>query len=208
MPSYSNSKKATVSKFYCQHCKNLGETFDTHNKDMCPKLRALKCHYCGANGHSQKYCDARKFDEERSARQEFFREKEKRIIAFEAAQNQQKSSNKPPVKISSAFSALGADDDSSSDSDKEPAQKTQVLKIPAKVVSTTPRAPPNTPVLTPVAVEVQPISNTVSQDYSDSDKDLPSMYSFRASNLIPAKKALGISKPKNWADYESSDEEN
>jgi len=212
MPSYTNSKKVAPAKMHCQHCKNLGNAFDTHNKDTCPVLQALKCHYCGAKGHSQKYCDARKFDEEQAARLHHYREKEKRRINFEQSLGQKIQSATKISTKSSAFAALG-EEDSSSESEAETIAVVIKKLEPALVLA--PPGPATAPAPVP-AWEVELRSPaSLSDDYTDTDDDeLPSMFDFRP--LKPSKPEVGSQKPRtpvkskkptNWADVFSDEDD-
>lgn len=211
MSSYSKvSKKVAVrAKMHCQHCKNLGSPFDTHNKDTCPKLQQLKCNYCGAKGHSQKYCEARKFDEEKAGRLHHFREKEKRREAFEK-QSELKNTTITFAKTStSAFAVLeGSSSESESETEEPEPEPVRPEPTPAWEMHILPRSQ---------MVDALPEeSGTCHSDYSDEGEDLPSMFDFLRPSQ-PQKPELGRpqqdGKKKvtplkfNWADNESSEDE-
>ena len=113
--SNTNSKNSTALNKFCKVCQDKGlpesvyrshytrETPDPSAKVCCPTLLALECRYCGANGHTVKYCAVLK-DRERV---------EKKAVKTEMRQSQQ-IRNQSPVqdkKPKNTFAALYEDDE-------------------------------------------------------------------------------------------------
>ena len=128
----ANRRSNTLNKF-CKVCQDKGlpesvyrshytrETPDPSAKVCCPTLLALECRYCGANGHTVKYCPVLK-DRERV---------EKRAVKTEMRQSHQQQNekrNQSPVqdkKPKNAFAALYEDD--------EPVQVEETVQTEAEV---------------------------------------------------------------------------
>ena len=117
--SNTYSKNSTALNKFCKVCQDKGlpesvyrshytrETPDPLAKVCCPTLLALECRYCGANGHTVKYCAVLK-DRERV---------EKRAVKTEMRQSHQQQNekrNQSPVqdkKPKNAFAVLYEDDE-------------------------------------------------------------------------------------------------
>jgi len=117
--SNTYSKNSTALNKFCKVCQDKGlpesvyrshytrETPDPLAKVCCPTLLALECRYCGANGHTVKYCAVLK-DRERV---------EKRAVKTEMRQSHQQQNEKrnqslvQDKKPKNAFAALYEDDE-------------------------------------------------------------------------------------------------
>ena len=115
----NTTKNSTALNKFCKVCQDKGlpesvyrshytrETPDPSAKVCCPTLLALECRYCGANGHTVKYCAVLK-DRERV---------EKKAVKTEMRQSHQQQNekrNQSPVqdkKPKNAFAALYEDDE-------------------------------------------------------------------------------------------------
>ena len=127
------SKNSTALNKFCKVCQDKGlpesvyrshytrETPDPSAKVCCPTLLALECRYCGANGHTVKYCPVLK-DRERV---------EKRAVKTEMRQSHQQQNEKrnqslvQDKKPKNAFAALYEDD--------EPVQVEETVQAEAEV---------------------------------------------------------------------------
>ena len=107
----SNKSAAPVQK-YCKVCQDAGkseaeyrshftrESRDPNSKVICPTLLALECRYCFKNGHTVKYCDVLKRNQQVQKREEARSDKTK----SDAVKNEGKKKN--------VFMCLDMDSDS------------------------------------------------------------------------------------------------
>ena len=95
---------------------------------VCPKLLSTECNYCHRNGHTVKFCGAKR-EQEMQATQARAKAKAARVAAGDwvdatstvrSVRPQQLKPPPPkPTKLTGMFAGLGLDDSSSSDEDED-----------------------------------------------------------------------------------------
>lgn len=192
-----NNKNVSKIIPYCKVCQDAGkseaeyrshftrESRDPNSKVICPTLLALECRYCFKNGHTVKYCDVLKRNQQAQKREEQV-EARRDKTKTDAVKNEGKKKN--------VFMCLDMDSD---DEDQKPEVKEEFPTLCAPVASRTQlnivnyasalAKPAEKPVVKPVEKQVTKIAPWASETQqtnkswaawdSDSEDDEEECYS-------------------------------
>lgn len=183
MYSHSTYKSNKVSaKLFCNFCDKMGKDGNGHTKTTCTVLKAITCTYCKQPGHTISYCKERKqhIGEETKIRRtsSYFQHQEGTLVKV--------------VKSSNAFSLLDSESDEEEEQDTALiVAKFQAQKQKKKHVEEQQKQAES--------ANQYPALPTVTKKQPASEKKK------KVTEEVTVK--VKATKFMNWADVESSDEE-
>jgi len=118
IPSKSSVSNNAKSCSFCKENHVLFEMVRGKKVIKCPTLLNAVCPYCKDTGHTMKNCELKQRDDASLARRDKEQDRERKRQAFEAKQEEKKST---PKKINSKFAVF--EESSSSDEEVEVAPK-------------------------------------------------------------------------------------